>query len=148
MKVKCGSPLLCGNKASVSLKDWLLDFLLISPQIHICQQCKEWHRSASERLRDTGYLRRSPVGFTAANVTEALTGFGSSGARAAGIVETLKAVSSSKPKPCTSCRHYHGHTYNGTIFVCAMHPYGPESEGCPDTEEGRPDQEPSREAPF
>jgi hypothetical protein len=25
---------------------------------------------------------------------------------------------------CEGCRHYHGHVYNGTPFICAMHPYG------------------------
>jgi|GEM_PF-391090 len=25
---------------------------------------------------------------------------------------------------CKGCRHYHGEVYNGTPFICAMHPYG------------------------
>jgi hypothetical protein len=25
---------------------------------------------------------------------------------------------------CEGCRHYHGQVYNGTPFICAMHPYG------------------------
>ncbi|MBW4513971.1 MAG: hypothetical protein KME11_01940 [Timaviella obliquedivisa GSE-PSE-MK23-08B] len=25
---------------------------------------------------------------------------------------------------CQGCRHYHGEVYNGTPFICAMHPYG------------------------
>lgn len=37
---------------------------------------------------------------------------------------------------CVGCRHYHGRTYNGVMFVCAMHPYGivDGSESCPDKE--------------
>ncbi len=37
---------------------------------------------------------------------------------------------------CMGCRHYHGQTYNGTMLVCAMHPYGiaDGSETCPDKE--------------
>jgi hypothetical protein len=37
---------------------------------------------------------------------------------------------------CTGCRHYHGEVYNGTPFICAMHPYGivDGSEFCADKE--------------
>jgi hypothetical protein len=36
---------------------------------------------------------------------------------------------------CSECRHYHGHSYGGTLLVCAMHPYGPtEQHHCPDAE--------------
>lgn len=35
---------------------------------------------------------------------------------------------------CMGCRHYHGQVYSGNLFVCAMHPYGWESENCPDWE--------------
>jgi hypothetical protein len=37
---------------------------------------------------------------------------------------------------CVGCRHYHGQAYNGTMLVCAMHPYGivDGSESCPDKE--------------
>lgn len=37
---------------------------------------------------------------------------------------------------CVGCRHYHGQSYNGVMFVCAMHPYGMEQdvETCPDKE--------------
>jgi hypothetical protein len=37
-----------------------------------------------------------------------------------------------QPQACQGCLHFHGHSYNGTPFVCAMHPYGPESETCGD----------------
>ena len=33
---------------------------------------------------------------------------------------------------CIGCCHYHGRVYNNTIFVCGMHPYGSESNRCPD----------------
>jgi hypothetical protein len=37
---------------------------------------------------------------------------------------------------CMGCRHYHGHTYNGVMLVCAMHPYGivDGADTCPDKE--------------
>ncbi len=35
---------------------------------------------------------------------------------------------------CVGCRNYHGHSYNGTVLICAMHPYGWEDEQCPDWE--------------
>ena len=37
---------------------------------------------------------------------------------------------------CEGCRHYHGEVYNGTPFICAMHPYGivDGSEFCADKE--------------
>jgi len=35
---------------------------------------------------------------------------------------------------CAGCCNYHGHSYNGVAFVCAMHPYGAEEEKCPDWE--------------
>lgn len=35
---------------------------------------------------------------------------------------------------CVGCRHYHGQVYGGNMFVCAMYPYGWESENCPDWE--------------
>lgn len=37
---------------------------------------------------------------------------------------------------CEGCRHYHGEVYNGTPFICAMHPYGivDGSELCADKE--------------
>ena len=35
---------------------------------------------------------------------------------------------------CVGCHHYHGQVYGGNLFVCAMHPYGWETENCPDWE--------------
>jgi hypothetical protein len=37
---------------------------------------------------------------------------------------------------CQGCRHFHGEVYNGTPFICAMHPYGivDGAESCPDKE--------------
>ncbi len=35
---------------------------------------------------------------------------------------------------CVGCRNYHGHSYNGNLLICAMHPYGWEDEKCPDWE--------------
>ncbi|MGK7902069.1 MAG: hypothetical protein AB4352_11785 [Hormoscilla sp.] len=47
--------------------------------------------------------------------------------------ETGDPVQNSHPA-CIGCRHYHGQVYGGNMFVCAMHPYGWESENCPDWE--------------
>jgi hypothetical protein len=37
---------------------------------------------------------------------------------------------------CVGCRNYHGQVYNGSMLVCAMHPYGivDGSDHCPDKE--------------
>ncbi len=40
---------------------------------------------------------------------------------------------------CVGCHHYHGQIYSGNLFVCAMHPYGWETEDCPDWESSSPD---------
>lgn len=39
---------------------------------------------------------------------------------------------------CIGCQNYHGRVYEGNLLVCAMHPYGVESETCPDREEPAP----------
>lgn len=44
-----------------------------------------------------------------------------------------------KPNPqkypaCVGCRNYHGHSYGGNFLVCGIHPYGYESDKCPDWE--------------
>lgn len=39
-----------------------------------------------------------------------------------------------KNPACIGCRNYHGQAYGGNLFVCAMHPYGWETEDCPDWE--------------
>lgn len=36
---------------------------------------------------------------------------------------------------CVGCHHYHGQVYGGNLLVCGMHPYGWESEDCPDWEQ-------------
>lgn len=36
---------------------------------------------------------------------------------------------------CVGCRHYHGQVYGGNLLVCGMHPYGWDSEDCPDWEQ-------------
>lgn len=33
---------------------------------------------------------------------------------------------------CIGCKHYHGQAHGGNMLVCAMYPYGPETESCPD----------------
>lgn len=36
--------------------------------------------------------------------------------------------------PCIGCKHYYGQAHGGHMLVCAMYPYGPEEEHCPDWE--------------
>lgn len=33
---------------------------------------------------------------------------------------------------CIGCANYHGRVYSGNILICGMHPYGWETENCPD----------------
>lgn len=35
---------------------------------------------------------------------------------------------------CIGCKHYFGQAHGGNMLVCAMYPYGPEAETCPDWE--------------
>lgn len=53
---------------------------------------------------------------------------------------------------CRGCRHYHGEVYNGTPFICAMHPYGivDGAEQCADKEasSSRYPQGVARRLPF
>ena len=35
---------------------------------------------------------------------------------------------------CIGCRHYYGQAHGGNMLVCAMYPYGPVQETCPDWE--------------
>ena len=39
-----------------------------------------------------------------------------------------------KHAACVGCRHYHGQAYGGNLFICAMHPYGWDTDSCPDWE--------------
>lgn len=39
-----------------------------------------------------------------------------------------------KHPACIGCDHYHGQVYSGNLLVCAMHPYGWDTENCPDWE--------------
>ncbi|EAZ91931.1 hypothetical protein [Crocosphaera chwakensis] len=36
---------------------------------------------------------------------------------------------------CRGCIHYHGRLYGKHLFVCGMHPYGSNTDACPDWEE-------------
>lgn len=36
------------------------------------------------------------------------------------------------PATCQGCCHYHGQSYGGHVLVCAMHPYGVDTEQCAD----------------
>lgn len=39
---------------------------------------------------------------------------------------------SSVPSSCQGCTNYHGHYYGGKILICGIHPYGWDSDNCPD----------------
>jgi len=47
------------------------------------------------------------------------------------ISHTVDPLMNSHPA-CVGCRHYHGQIYGETMLVCGMHPYGWETEKCPD----------------
>ena len=47
------------------------------------------------------------------------------------MIHTVEPFLNDRPA-CVGCRHYHGQTYGGTMLVCGMHPYGWESDKCPD----------------
>ncbi|HEY9625220.1 MAG TPA: hypothetical protein V6C78_33160 [Crinalium sp.] len=51
------------------------------------------------------------------------------------VSQTVEPILNHHPV-CTGCRHYHGQSYNGVMFICAMHPYGMEDgiDSCPDKE--------------
>ncbi|NJR62595.1 MAG: hypothetical protein HC769_29625 [Cyanobacteria bacterium CRU_2_1] len=51
------------------------------------------------------------------------------------VTHTVEPLLNQHPV-CVGCRHYHGQAYNGTMFVCAMHPYGvaQDVDHCPDKE--------------
>jgi hypothetical protein len=62
-------------------------------------------------------------------------------------LEMLRQVnvprSSAPPQPtaCKGCAHYHGRVYGGNMLICAMHPYGVESDRCGDWEATPPSNE-------
>lgn len=69
-------------------------------------------------------------------VFRALVGFESSIDQAIEpVTHTVEPLLNQHPV-CVGCRHYHGQAYNGTMLVCAMHPYGivDGSDSCPDKE--------------
>ncbi|HEY9623239.1 MAG TPA: hypothetical protein V6C78_22975 [Crinalium sp.] len=49
----------------------------------------------------------------------------------------FNCVTTSRPKACQGCVHYHGVSYgysraNRTALICGFHPFGWEGDGCPD----------------
>lgn len=63
-------------------------------------------------------------------------------------LETVSAPINSTVDPilqnhpaCVGCRNYCGQAYGGNLLVCAMYPYGPEAEQCPDWESIWPPQD-------
>lgn len=49
------------------------------------------------------------------------------------LTQQLRPLIDQQPA-CIGCRHYHGESYGGTFLVCGMHPYGVQTESCPDWE--------------
>lgn len=51
------------------------------------------------------------------------------------VMHTVEPLFNDHPA-CVGCRHYHGQSYNGTMLVCGMHPFGWEDQEqkCPDWE--------------
>jgi hypothetical protein len=47
------------------------------------------------------------------------------------IAHTVDPMMNDHPA-CVGCRHYHGQMYGENMLVCGMHPYGWDSEKCPD----------------
>ena len=45
-----------------------------------------------------------------------------------------KTPDAQKYPACVGCSNYHGHSYGGNFLVCGMHPYGWDSDQCPDWE--------------
>lgn len=58
---------------------------------------------------------------------------------AAPVHNTVEPIVRSQPA-CVGCRHYYGQAHGGNMLVCAMHPYGPDAEECPDYESFWPNQ--------
>lgn len=54
-------------------------------------------------------------------------------AMAAPIASQIDPIINDHPT-CIGCKHYHGQAHGGNMLVCAMYPYGPETESCPDWE--------------
>jgi hypothetical protein len=68
------------------------------------------------------------------SILQAFTGLEASLNEAAEPVSnTLEPMLNEHPA-CVGCRHYHGQRYGGNVLVCAMHPYGCETETCSDWE--------------
>ncbi|MBC6472490.1 MAG: hypothetical protein GDA48_06470 [Hormoscilla sp. GM102CHS1] len=61
--------------------------------------------------------------------------------------DTGDPVHNSHPA-CVGCCHYHGQVYGGNMFICAMHPYGWDSENCPDWQVTTSDRYPPNHGCF
>ncbi len=47
------------------------------------------------------------------------------------IVQTVQPILE-EHAACVGCRHYYGQVDGGNLLICAMHPYGCNSDRCPD----------------
>lgn len=48
--------------------------------------------------------------------------------------EPKRAATPDHQPACIGCRNYHGTTFGGNLLVCGFHPYGCQTETCPDWE--------------
>ena len=66
----------------------------------------------------------------------ATQGLGEDGAamsgREARAGRTPQAAASLQPAPCQGCQHYYGHIDGQRLLICAMYPYGPDTDPCED----------------
>lgn len=56
------------------------------------------------------------------------------------INNTVEPILQDHPA-CIGCRNYYGQAHGGNMLICAMHPFGPDGEQCPDWESVWPTQD-------
>lgn len=50
------------------------------------------------------------------------------------FVSYVPPMADRRSQACMGCKHYHGQVYGGNLLICGMHPYGWDTEDCPDWE--------------
>ncbi|MUG92775.1 hypothetical protein F7734_10060 [Scytonema sp. UIC 10036] len=51
------------------------------------------------------------------------------------IISALERAQEYRTRACKGCKYWYGEINGGNLLVCAMHPYGCNSDTCPDWEE-------------
>lgn len=95
--------------------------------------CIEVSEAAIDQINDSFLVEfEQQVSHWVDPILEAYLGFEVAvGDAAQPIVHTVDPLMNNHPA-CVGCRHYHGQMYGDNMLVCGMHPYGWESEKCPD----------------